>query len=304
MPLAAILFSMIASLLVAITGHRDTQHAPRLTAASIVLLLAFPLFSLLPKLTLLPATIDSSSDPALSTSSLFHLIWLGISMLLGLRLLLSALTLERWRRASRKIGKIQLNGRRSVELRILEQIDSPVAAGVLRPLIFLPASWQNWSTETRQMVLAHELAHHRRGDPLWRWLGALACLLHWFNPLVWWLTRRHTIQAEFACDAIVVSTGIRPASYATLLCDLASNTRHPLPSASIAEASSLRARVTRLMAPPGATSPALTAFLILATIATALAFSLLRRAEPAPSLPIPAEEIQLRLSANPFPANP
>ena len=55
MPITALIFSLIASLLVWISGRRDTTRAPQVTAVAITLLLAFPLLSLLPKFAILPA---------------------------------------------------------------------------------------------------------------------------------------------------------------------------------------------------------------------------------------------------------
>lgn len=35
----------------------------------------------------------------------------------------------------------------------------------------------------QQHVIAHEQAHLRRGDHLWKPLGFLLLTIHWFNPL-------------------------------------------------------------------------------------------------------------------------
>lgn len=301
MPIAALIFSLLASLLVWHCGKRDTTRAPQVTAVAIAILLVFPLLSLLPKFAVLPAS-HPGSGAADDHGLLFQWIWLTGAILLTLRVLLATIAIERWRNGSQRIDSLPL-GRRQVEIRSLSSINSPVAAGVLRPVVFVPEHWTTWRSEDRAMVLAHELAHHCRFDPLWRSLGALACALHWFNPLVWWLVRHHAAQAEFACDARVVRDGFQPRCYASLLCDLASTESSPVPAAAMAERSSLAKRVSRLMSPAGAVSPAYSALLIGAITIAAIAMAVLQRAE-SPTPAIPSTEIQTRLSADPFPGNP
>ena len=53
-------------------------------------------------------------------------------------------------------------------------------------------------------MLAHELAHLRRGDPWVARLLLVAGWLWWWNPLYWLARRRLDIEAELACDAWVV----------------------------------------------------------------------------------------------------
>ena len=72
-------------------------------------------------------------------------------------------------------------------------------------------------------VIAHELAHVRRGDHYLSWLELLAGLLWWWNPLFWFVRRRLRESAELACDAIALS--VCPQSrrtYAELLLELSS----------------------------------------------------------------------------------
>ena len=301
MILPALTFSLIATALVWFCGRRDTVRAPQVTAVAITLLLVFPLLSLLPKFSILPAA-EAVSETISSKNHILQIIWLTGTGLLSLRVLLATLAIERWRSKSQLLDSLPV-GRRLVEVRSLASIQSPVAAGVLRPVVLVPEDWSTWSAESREMVMAHELAHHRRIDPIWRSLGAMACALHWFNPLVWWLVRHHAVQAEFACDAMVIRNGVPPRSYASLLCDLASSQSSPLPAVAMAERSSLALRVTRLMHPVGAISPVPTFLLIGAIVIVAFIMAVLKRAEPSESV-IPVIEIQTRLSADPFPGNP
>ena len=57
--------------------------------------------------------------------------------------------------------------------------------------------------EKLDYVIAHEQAHIRRKDHLWKPIGFLILSLHWFNPLVWlsfWLMCR---DIEAACDEVI-----------------------------------------------------------------------------------------------------
>jgi hypothetical protein len=58
--------------------------------------------------------------------------------------------------------------------------------------------------ERRAALIAHELAHWRRGDYLVRWLELIVTAAFWWDPLVW-LARRELREAEEQlCDAWVV----------------------------------------------------------------------------------------------------
>lgn len=86
---------------------------------------------------------------------------------------------------------------------LCDNISSPFILGILRPRIYLPSGM---TEEAMAHVLAHEQAHLRRRDHLWKPLGCLLLAVHWFNPLVWlayWLFCR---DIESACDERVIRT--------------------------------------------------------------------------------------------------
>ncbi len=84
-----------------------------------------------------------------------------------------------------------------------ERIDTPFILGVLRPKIYLP-----FATDARDMeyVLAHEQAHLRRKDHLWKPLGFCLLALHWFNPFVWLAYVLLCRDIESACDEKVIAS--------------------------------------------------------------------------------------------------
>ena len=82
-----------------------------------------------------------------------------------------------------------------------EQIVSPFVLGTFRPRIYLP---YHMDSRDQQHVIAHEQAHLRRGDHLWKPLGFLLLTIHWFNPLMWLSYVLLCRDIELACDEKVI----------------------------------------------------------------------------------------------------
>jgi RND family efflux transporter MFP subunit len=109
---------------------------------------------------------------------------------------------------------------------------TPLLLGPLDPLIVLPpdALRQHTHAELR-LMLAHELAHLKRGDLWWNWLPAAAQALFFFHPLVWLAGREWRLAQESACDeAAVNATGARAAAFGEML--LAVLSARPTPTTS------------------------------------------------------------------------
>jgi len=292
----AITFSIIAAGLVFLAGRKDAARDPRLTVLLLVLSAMFPLMAaMLPKIGILPAAGGLVGEAGFPWGMVLLGIWvLGFVMAAG-RLIVAASGLQRWRKRAVEVGRVD-----GVAICELENLRGPVAAGVFKRVIFVPASWSEWPEESRRVVLAHELAHHRRRDPLWRLLAELACAVHWYHPLVRWMARRFTMQCEYACDAIVLRKGIDAKAYARVLCDFAEvRSLSPL-ALSLAEKSELESRVRRMLVPAGGASGK--ALLVLGGLGLVVACSLaMIGRQTINDAPVPAVEIQLRLTADPFP---
>lgn len=84
-----------------------------------------------------------------------------------------------------------------------DHIRTPFILGVMRPKIYLPSTLDD---ATARSVLAHERAHLRRGDHLWKPLGYLLLSIHWFNPLCWVAYLLFCRDVEQACDQAVIRT--------------------------------------------------------------------------------------------------
>jgi beta-lactamase regulating signal transducer with metallopeptidase domain len=125
-------------------------------------------------------------------------------------------------------AKATLAVRVDVNVRESSEIDIPIATGIARPTILLPAYSNEWDSSELRTVLLHELAHVKRAD-IWACSAAMiACGLNWFNPVVWLLSELATRDAELAADDLVLRSGVRPSSYADTLLSVVNNvSRYP-----------------------------------------------------------------------------
>jgi beta-lactamase regulating signal transducer with metallopeptidase domain len=147
----------------------------------------------------------------------------------------------------------------------------PMTWGWLRPVIVLPASWNEWTDLQRRMALEHELAHVRSSDWLFYVTGRAVCALLWFHPGVWWIARALRDDCEQACDDRVIASGARRSDYAELL--LCAAPREPsIPALALSRPRGLRARLAAVLdvrhdIRPAARSHVVTAILVAMTAA-------------------------------------
>lgn len=111
--------------------------------------------------------------------------------------------------------------RHRVELLVAGDGVMPMACGILRPAILLPAEASQWTAERRRVVLLHELAHVERGDLATHLLGRIALLLYWWNPLAWLGWREFLKERERAADDLVLRMGTDAPGYASHLLEIA-----------------------------------------------------------------------------------
>ena len=97
----------------------------------------------------------------------------------------------------------------------------PMAVGLFRPAVLMPADAVRWPVERLRIVLLHELAHVKRRDCLTHALAQLACAMHWFNPLAWIAARHVRTERERACDDLVLASGTKGPDYAEELLEIA-----------------------------------------------------------------------------------
>ncbi len=99
----------------------------------------------------------------------------------------------------------------------------PMAVGLSKPYIVLPAGAPGWEPGQLRRVLLHEAAHLRRNDVLWKLIASVAGALYWFHPVVQFALRMFSAEREQACDDAVLATGALPSHYAADLLAFARN---------------------------------------------------------------------------------
>lgn len=186
-------------------------------------------------------------------------IWLAGALLLAIILLASHLANCRDVAAACHVSR---NVYRST------RIGTPAVYGILRPRILIP---QDMPEALLPSVLAHENAHIRRMDNLWRLVAVATACLHWFNPAAWLLLKAFLHETEMACDECAISTMDAPArrAYAHALVDTTADNRTLV---SPFGGSPLRSRISALCSFRRLTAWSLAAFLALSA---ALAWALL-----------------------------
>lgn len=137
-------------------------------------------------------------------------IWLGGICAMGIYAAISYLSMRLCLRMAAKIhGNVWE----------CDDLATPFIMGLFRPRIYLPPGLDDLTTAH---VLAHENAHIRRLDHLWKPLGFAIVSIHWFNPLVWIGYQALCRDIEMACDERVIrdmdKTGIRAYLESLLRC--------------------------------------------------------------------------------------
>lgn len=133
-----------------------------------------------------------SANPLQILTWLAAWVWLGGCAVLFLYAVISALRLR-----LRVCTAVRLEG----NVFQSEFVPSPFILGVFRPRIYLPFGLEPGAQD---MVLAHERAHLKRGDQLWKPLGFLLLTAYWFNPVCWLAYILFCRDIEAACDEKVV----------------------------------------------------------------------------------------------------
>jgi bla regulator protein BlaR1 len=85
-------------------------------------------------------------------------------------------------------------------------LDSPIAAGFIKPVIILPIHMLSEFTEAEiRFILLHELTHIKHRDLFLNRLMALLQTLYWYHPVVWIGLNEMRKDREVGCDLSVLS---------------------------------------------------------------------------------------------------
>jgi beta-lactamase regulating signal transducer with metallopeptidase domain len=138
--------------------------------------------------------------------------------------------------------------RSGVSIRLSPVVSGPLAAGIFHRHILLPEDFeQRYNGAEQRLALAHELAHHRRGDLIANGFALAMLALHWFNPIAHWAYRAFRVDQELACDATVL--GASPESRSDYGRALIKSARAATPGAAacaLGPATQLKRRITMI----------------------------------------------------------
>ena len=93
--------------------------------------------------------------------------------------------------------------KKPIELCVNPLVSSPLLIGFFRPCIVLPSA--DIPEKDFRYIILHELTHYKRRDMFYKWLVQITVCLHWFNPLVYLMSREITKACEFSCDEAVLA---------------------------------------------------------------------------------------------------
>ncbi|MFI5239843.1 MAG: M56 family metallopeptidase, partial [Gemmatimonadales bacterium] len=143
------------------------------------------------------------------------------------------------------------NSNLTVRLLCSDATQAPIAVGIFRNAIILPAGYGKWSSDRLHVVLMHELTHIRRYDVFAQSVARVACILYWFNPLAWQAARRMRLERELACDDAMLCAGENANDYAVHLVEIASAVktrwRAPQGASAMATQRNLQTRVLHIL---------------------------------------------------------
>ena len=129
---------------------------------------------------------------------LLSYIWaVGFAVMLGYALISYILLKIRLRTAVREDAA----GKRRIFRS--ENVPDPFVLGIIRPCIYLPFALND---EDLKYVIAHEEAHIKRRDHIWKFLGFVLLSIYWFNPFLWIAYIMLCNDIECACDEKVIAT--------------------------------------------------------------------------------------------------
>ena len=144
--------------------------------------------------------------------------------------------------------------RRGVALRLVDDLESPVSAGWLRPVVLLPVGLlTRMPADLIEALLAHELAHIRRHDYLVNLLQNAIEAVLFYHPVVWWLSHRIRVEREQIADQLAAEVAGGPRRLALALSELSDLQRAPpglaVHMAQAANGHQLMSRIQRLLHP-------------------------------------------------------
>lgn len=144
------------------------------------------------------------------------LIWLGVAILLLVRKVTGYHRFVRYVKAGtyrveeEKLLNIcqevslSFGLKKSLPVYVNQLVASPMLVGIFRPIIIIPSL--NMSNDELRNIIKHELTHYRRLDIIYKWMVQISVCVHWFNPLLYMISREINRACELSCDEAIINT--------------------------------------------------------------------------------------------------
>jgi bla regulator protein blaR1 len=162
-----------------------------------------PMLSAIQAPTILASSGQSVTLTGLNAAHVLLAVWL-----IGMCVMAAWFAIRQYR-VVRSLGLLSRDDSTTTTTPMLRAADTsagPLALGVIRSRIVIPADfYERYSESEQRLVIAHELAHIRGGDLYTNAFATLMQIVFWFNPLVHWAASRMRFDQELACDARVLS---------------------------------------------------------------------------------------------------
>ncbi len=117
---------------------------------------------------------------------------------------------------------VQAQAHRRVRLCSSDSVRVPASMGYFRPIVVFP-TWalQEIPADELQAIFLHELAHLRRWDDWTNLAQKILKAIFFFNPAVWFIENRLSLEREMACDDAVLAANFSPRAYVESLLGIA-----------------------------------------------------------------------------------
>ena len=169
-------------------------------------------------------------------------VYACVAGLLLLRLAIGLCLTWRLARAAKPVKSREMI---DADVRVSRDVGGPVTFG---STILVPPQFFRWDAKKRLAVLAHEGAHVANGDFYVLLLASLNRAMFWFSPFSWWQLARLAELAEIISDARAIEMIDDRLSYAEILLDVATSVKPRPMELAMAQVSTVRARVERIIA--------------------------------------------------------
>lgn len=215
-------------------------------------------------------TFQLSGDMPFTILAGFLLVYCVVAIALAARVVLATHFLTKLRNRSKLIdhdtcirlisatnGSVFSNSKRlsRIQFRISDRPDQmPMAFGIFKPTVLLPKSWLSLSDQQKQAIIAHEIAHLDRLDPIVNFALQVVMIFCWPNPLIFFCARLIRHESETVADNQALNSVGCPTSYASALVEFIRKLgnisgRPHLLAAQITGARSLENRIAMILDP-------------------------------------------------------